>query len=460
MLRAPGSPRSAPRSPPFPRAWPPRGGSSRRRSAASTSPTTRVEHAQLATSELVANAFAAGRPPIRIRVRSLADGKAVVEVTRGRRRRADRGRRRRPTSSTSPRPDGPSSSRWRRGGAPARRASGVVAWFEIEDVGDGHAARTARPPLLPPASADPAGRRRRVEHRAWHPPCASASSRPSSPACPARTLAGRRPPASPRSPRSSTAAEALGYDFCTCSEHVAVPVDVATVRGGTYWDPLAVFGYLAARDQPDPARDVRARARLPPPAGDREALRHARRRERRPAGARRRQRVARGGVRAAGRAVRRPRAPGRRRAPRAARGALAGPPRVRRRVLRVPRPPGGAARDPGPRPDLDRRPHRPLPASRGGARRRVGAVRAPHRRARRSPRPGARHRRRGPPGRHRSRSSSRTTARGIRARRRDRVAEQLGRMQAIGATGLAVRLVHHSLAHYVEQLAALAELAR
>jgi probable F420-dependent oxidoreductase len=43
-----------------------------------------------------------------------------------------------------------------------------------------------------------------------------------------------------------TAAESLGYDFCTCSEHVAVPVDVAAVRGGTYWDPLAVFGYLAA----------------------------------------------------------------------------------------------------------------------------------------------------------------------------------------------------------------------
>ena len=41
-------------------------------------------------------------------------------------------------------------------------------------------------------------------------------------------------------------AESLGYDFCTCSEHVAVPVDVAEVRGGTYWDPLAVFGYLAA----------------------------------------------------------------------------------------------------------------------------------------------------------------------------------------------------------------------
>ena len=42
-------------------------------------------------------------------------------------------------------------------------------------------------------------------------------------------------------------AERLGYDFCTCSEHVAVPVGVAEVRGGTYWDPLATFGYLAAR---------------------------------------------------------------------------------------------------------------------------------------------------------------------------------------------------------------------
>ena len=47
--------------------------------------------------------------------------------------------------------------------------------------------------------------------------------------------------------RCVVTAESFGYDFCTCSEHVAVPVDVAEVRGGTYWDPLAVFGYLAAR---------------------------------------------------------------------------------------------------------------------------------------------------------------------------------------------------------------------
>ncbi|MGZ6951704.1 MAG: LLM class F420-dependent oxidoreductase, partial [Acidimicrobiia bacterium] len=41
----------------------------------------------------------------------------------------------------------------------------------------------------------------------------------------------------------------------------------------------------------------------------------------------------------------------------------------------------------------------------------------------------------------------------------DRVAEQLGRIRAIGATGVAVRLVHHSLEHYCEQLAALRTVA-
>jgi probable F420-dependent oxidoreductase len=44
-------------------------------------------------------------------------------------------------------------------------------------------------------------------------------------------------------------AERLGYHHVTCSEHVAVPRDVAEVRGATYWDPLATFGYLAARTE-------------------------------------------------------------------------------------------------------------------------------------------------------------------------------------------------------------------
>ncbi len=44
-------------------------------------------------------------------------------------------------------------------------------------------------------------------------------------------------------------AERLGYDFCTCSEHVAVPTETVATRGGTYWDPLPTFGALAARTE-------------------------------------------------------------------------------------------------------------------------------------------------------------------------------------------------------------------
>jgi probable F420-dependent oxidoreductase len=47
--------------------------------------------------------------------------------------------------------------------------------------------------------------------------------------------------------RVVVAAEGLGYEFATCSEHVAIPAAVAETRGATYWDPLATFGYLAAR---------------------------------------------------------------------------------------------------------------------------------------------------------------------------------------------------------------------
>ncbi len=42
-------------------------------------------------------------------------------------------------------------------------------------------------------------------------------------------------------------ADRLGFHHLTCSEHVAVPEEVAEQRGATYWDPLATFGYLAAR---------------------------------------------------------------------------------------------------------------------------------------------------------------------------------------------------------------------
>jgi len=46
--------------------------------------------------------------------------------------------------------------------------------------------------------------------------------------------------------RIARVADELGYHHVTCSEHVGIPVNVAAVRGATYWDPLSVFGYLAA----------------------------------------------------------------------------------------------------------------------------------------------------------------------------------------------------------------------
>lgn len=45
------------------------------------------------------------------------------------------------------------------------------------------------------------------------------------------------------------AADRLGYDHLTCSEHVAIPTEIATARGGRYFDPLATLGYLAAETE-------------------------------------------------------------------------------------------------------------------------------------------------------------------------------------------------------------------
>ncbi|MEX1008683.1 MAG: LLM class F420-dependent oxidoreductase [Acidimicrobiia bacterium] len=42
-------------------------------------------------------------------------------------------------------------------------------------------------------------------------------------------------------------ADQLGFDFCTCSEHVGIPDVEIGRRGAAYWDPLATFGFLAAR---------------------------------------------------------------------------------------------------------------------------------------------------------------------------------------------------------------------
>jgi hypothetical protein len=89
------------------------------------------ERAILATSELVAHAFTAGRPPIRIRVRSISDRKLAVEVTHARDDDAPLPREVELELTTAGRAVVDSmASRW--GARPA--GGGVMAWFEIEDV--------------------------------------------------------------------------------------------------------------------------------------------------------------------------------------------------------------------------------------------------------------------------------------------------------------------------------------
>ena len=41
----------------------------------------------------------------------------------------------------------------------------------------------------------------------------------------------------------------LDYHHLTCSEHIALPAHELGRRGARYWDPLATFGYLAARTE-------------------------------------------------------------------------------------------------------------------------------------------------------------------------------------------------------------------
>jgi probable F420-dependent oxidoreductase len=47
--------------------------------------------------------------------------------------------------------------------------------------------------------------------------------------------------------RVAECADRLGFHHLTCSEHVGVPAVDLDRRGSRYWDPLATFGYLAAR---------------------------------------------------------------------------------------------------------------------------------------------------------------------------------------------------------------------
>lgn len=45
--------------------------------------------------------------------------------------------------------------------------------------------------------------------------------------------------------RIAREADRLGYHHLTCSDHVAVPETAVEQRGSVYWDPLALFGFLA-----------------------------------------------------------------------------------------------------------------------------------------------------------------------------------------------------------------------
>jgi probable F420-dependent oxidoreductase len=46
--------------------------------------------------------------------------------------------------------------------------------------------------------------------------------------------------------RIAETADRLGYHHITCSEHVGIPPEIESIRGGRYYDPLATFGFLAA----------------------------------------------------------------------------------------------------------------------------------------------------------------------------------------------------------------------
>lgn len=49
--------------------------------------------------------------------------------------------------------------------------------------------------------------------------------------------------------RVAEAADRLGYHHLTCSEHIGIPASEAGRRGARYWDPLATLGYVAARTE-------------------------------------------------------------------------------------------------------------------------------------------------------------------------------------------------------------------
>lgn len=44
----------------------------------------------------------------------------------------------------------------------------------------------------------------------------------------------------------AAAADGFGYEYLFCADHVALPVELEAVRGNAYWDPFSVLGFAAA----------------------------------------------------------------------------------------------------------------------------------------------------------------------------------------------------------------------
>src|SRR6185295_4790094 len=47
----------------------------------------------------------------------------------------------------------------------------------------------------------------------------------------------------------AAAADSLGFEYLTCSEHVGIPTADVPLRGPRFYDPLATLSFLAARTE-------------------------------------------------------------------------------------------------------------------------------------------------------------------------------------------------------------------
>lgn len=45
------------------------------------------------------------------------------------------------------------------------------------------------------------------------------------------------------------AADRIGIDWVSCSEHIVIPDAAADRRGGRYWDPLTTLSFMAAHTE-------------------------------------------------------------------------------------------------------------------------------------------------------------------------------------------------------------------